>query len=313
MIQMLGALIASVAFSAGAFDHQGHRGARGLLPENTMPSFQKALDLGVDTLECDMAITKDGVVVLYHDLWLNPDITRGPDGKWLEKRGKAIVEMTFEELQAYDVGRIKPGTDYAREFPDQVGMDGMRIPKLSDLFDLVKKSGNSRVNINCETKVNPFQVQATYDPADFTRLVVAEIRNSGMAERTMVHSFHWDTLQLIQKEAPEIRTVYVVNQRSIDARQGGGDRSPWLSGFDPSRYGGSLPKAVKAAGGRILSVNHPLVTKAMVEEARALGVAVIPWTVNDVPTINKLLDMGVDGIITDRPDLVRQERARRKK
>ena len=89
--------------------------------------------------------------------------------------------------------------------------------------------------------------------------------------------------------------------------------SPWLANFDPSRYGDSIPKAVKAAGGRILSVNYPLVTAAMIAEARALGIAVIPWTVNDVPTVNKLLDMGVDGIITDRPDLVRQERARRQK
>jgi glycerophosphoryl diester phosphodiesterase len=285
MIRTICAVAASIAFSAGAFDLQGHRGARGLLPENTLPSFQKALDLGVDTLECDMAITSDSVVVLYHDLWLNPDITRGPDGQWLEKRGKAIVEMTYAELQKYDVGRIKPGTDYAREFPDQVGIDGARIPRLADLFELVKKSGNPKVNINCETKVNPYQVQATYAPDDFARLVMAEIRKSGMAQRTMVHSFHCDTLQLIQKEAPEIRTVYVVNQRSIDARQGGGDRSP---------------------------VNHPLVTTAMLEEARALGVVVIPWTVNDVPTIRKLLDMGVDGIISDRPDLVQQERAKRK-
>ena len=311
MLRTLAMLAASVVFSAAAFDHQGHRGARGLLPENTLPSFQKALDLGVDTLECDMAITRDGVVVIHHDLWLNPDITRGPDGKWLEQRGKAIVEMTYAELQKYDVGRIKPGTDYAREFPDQVGLDGVRIPKLSDLFDLVKKSGNENVNLNCETKVNPFQPQATLDPREFTRLAIAEIRKSGMAERTMVHSFYWDTLQLIQKEAPEIRTVYVVNQRSIDARRGPGG-SPWLANFDPSRYGNSIPKAVKAAGGRILSVHHPLVTPALLEEARALGVAVLPWTVNDVPTINKLLDMGVDGIITDRPDLVQQERARRK-
>ena len=309
---MLGLLLAATAFSAGAFDLQGHRGARGLLPENTLPAFQKALDLGVDTLECDMAITRDGVVVLYHDLWLNPDITRGPDGKWLEQRGPAIVEITYGELQKYDVGRIKPGSAYAREFPDQVGIDGARIPRLSDLFDLVKKSGNSKVNFNCETKVSPFQPQATFDPLEFARIAIAEIRKSGMAERTMVHSFYWDTLQLIQKEAPEIRTVYVVNQRSIDARRGPGG-SPWLANFDPSRYGDSLPRAVKAAGGRILSVNYEMVTTAMLAEARALGVVIIPWTVNDLPTINKLLDMDVDGIISDRPDLVQQERARRPK
>jgi len=92
-----------------AFDLQGHRGARGLMPENTLPAFQKGLALGVNTLECDMAITRDGVVVIHHDLWLNPDTTRGPDGQWLDKRGPAISELSYAELQRYDVGRLKPG------------------------------------------------------------------------------------------------------------------------------------------------------------------------------------------------------------
>ena len=109
-------LAALVILPAHAFDLQGHRGARGLAPENTLPAYKRALELGVDMLECDMAITKDGVVVIHHDLWLNPDRTRGPDGKWLEARGPAIRELTFEQLQECDVGRIKPGTDYAKLF-----------------------------------------------------------------------------------------------------------------------------------------------------------------------------------------------------
>jgi glycerophosphoryl diester phosphodiesterase len=308
MNRLLAAFACLAALSSAAFDLQGHRGARGLLPENTLPSFQKALDLGVDTIECDMAVTSDGVVVIYHDLWLNPDITRGPDGKWLEQRGPAIAELTFTELQKYDVGRIKPGTAYAAQFPDQVPVDGARIPRLSDLFDLVKKSGNAKVNFDCETKVNPFQRAATRDPADFTRLAIAEIRKAGMAERTMVQSFDWSTLQQIQKEAPEIRTMYLNNQRSVDARRGNSPGSPWLAGFDPSEHGGSVPRAVKAAGGRIWAPDHQTLTPKSLAEARSLGILVIPWTVNAPETIRKLLDMGVDGIISDRPDLVQQQR-----
>jgi glycerophosphoryl diester phosphodiesterase len=295
---------------AAAFDLQGHRGARGLLPENTLPAFQKALDLGVDTIECDMAITKDGVVVIHHDLWLNPDITRGPDGKWLEARGPAISELTFEELQKYDVGRIKPGTEYAKTFADQAPVDGARIPRLSDLFDLVKKSGNTKVGFDCETKVSPFERAATLPPDEFARRTVAEIRKAGMAERTMVQSFDWSTLQLIDKEAPEIRTMYLTSPRSFQQRDNAG--SPWLAGFDPHRHGNSVPRAVKAAGGKIWAPNYAYLTPAMLAEARSLGIVVIPWTVNDTPTINKVLDMGVDGIISDRPDLVLHERAKRK-
>jgi glycerophosphoryl diester phosphodiesterase len=305
---------AGPAAGHATFDLQGHRGARGLLPENTLPSFQRALEIGVTTLECDMAITKDGVVVIYHDLWLNPDITRGPDGKFLESRGPAIAEMTYAELQKYDVGRIKPGTEYAKTFAAQQPVDGTRIPKLSDLFDLVKKSGNRTVGFDCETKISPLEPTATRPPEEFARMVIAEIRKAGMAGRTMIQSFDWRTLQVIQKEAPEIRTMYLTSPRSFagaKAADGTTGPSPWLAGFDPSRHGNSVPRAVKAAGGKIWAPNQTYLTPELRAEARSLGIVVIPWTVNDPAMMNKLLDMGVDGIISDRPDLVREEMRKR--
>ena len=301
----------SAAPAARAFDLQGHRGARGLAPENTLPSFQKALDLGVDTLECDMAITRDGVVVVHHDLWLNPDTTRGPDGQWLDKRGPAISELTFAELQRYDVGRIKPGTEYAKSFPEQQAVDGTRVPRLADLFELVRKSGNTQVGFDCETKLSPLEASATLPPEEFARRVIAEIRKGGMQVRTMVQSFDWRTLQVVQKEAPEIRTMYLSSPRTL-ARLANGGPSPWLAGFDLDRFGGSLPQAVHAAGGRIWAPNQTYLTPALRAEAKALGVSVIPWTVNDPAMMNKLLDMGVDGIISDRPDLVQLELRKRR-
>jgi len=304
-------LAAFVAFPAQAFDLQGHRGARGLAPENTLPAYRRALELGVDTLECDMAITKDGVVVIHHDLWLNPDTTRGPDGKWLEARGPAIHDLTFEALQQYDVGRLKPGSDYAKSFPDQQAVDGTRIPRLADLFDLVRKSGNTTVGFDCETKISPLEPAATLPPDEFTRKVIAEIREAGMQRRIMVQSFDWRTLQQIQKEAPEIRTMYLTSPNTLKP----GARnlpSPWLAGFAPETHGGSVPRAVHAAGGRIWAPNQTYVTPAMLAEAHALGIVVIPWTVNDPAMMTKLIDMGVDGIISDRPDLVQVELKKRK-
>jgi glycerophosphoryl diester phosphodiesterase len=293
-----------------AFDLQGHRGARGLMPENTLPAFQKALDLGVDTLECDMAITRDGVVVVHHDLWLNPDTTRGPDGQWLAARGPAIAGLTYAELQRYDVGRIKPGTEYARAYPEQQPVDGTRVPRLADLFELVRKSGNTRVGFDCETKVSPLEPTATLPAAEFTRRVIAEIRLAGMQARTTLQSFDWRTLQLVQKEAPEIRTMYLSTPRTL-ARAPDGGPSPWLAGFDPDLHGGSVPRAVHAAGGRLWAPNQTSLTQALRDEARALGLGVIPWTVNEPAMINKLLDMQVDGLISDRPDLVQRELRKR--
>ncbi len=301
-----------LALPAQAFDVQGHRGARGLAPENTLPAFQRALDLGVDTIECDMAITKDGVVVIHHDLWLNPDTTRGPDGKWLDARGPAIHDLTFQELQQYDVGRLKPGTDYARAFPDQQPFDGTRIPRLADLFDLVKKSGNTTIGFDCETKVSPHEPAATLPPEEFARKAIAEIRKAGMERRIMVQSFDWRTLQVIQKEAPEIRTMYLSTPRTL-APAGRGRPSPWVAGFAPElQFGSSVPKAIHAAGGRIWGPHHEFLTPEQLAEAQALGIAVIPWTINDPAMMAKLIDMGVDGIISDRPDLVQIELKKRR-
>ena len=305
------ALAAAAALAQPAFDLQGHRGARGLMPENTLPAFQKALDLGVDTLECDLAITRDGVVVVHHDLHLNPDTTRRPDGQWLAARGPAIAELSYAELQRYDVGRLKPGTEYAKAFPDQQAVDGTRVPRLADLFELVRKSGNTRVGFDCETKVSPLEPTATLPPAEFTRRVIAEIRLAGMQARTTVQSFDWRTLQQVQKEAPEIRTMYLSSPRTL-ARAPDGGPSPWLAGFDADQHGGSVPRAVKAAGGRLWAPNQTYLTPDLRNEARALGIGVIPWTVNDPAMINKLLDMQVDGLISDRPDLVQAELRKRK-
>ena len=304
-------IVALIALPAHAFDVQGHRGARGLAPENTLPAFRRALELGVDTIECDMAITKDGVVVIHHDPWLNPDTTRGPDGRWLEVRGPAIHELTFGALQRYDVGRLKPGTEYAKSFPEQQAVDGTRIPRLADLFDLVKQSGNVTVGFDCETKVSPLEPDATLPPAEFARRVIAEIRTAGMQKRIMIQSFDWRTLQVVQQEAPEIRTMYLTSPRTL-APAADGKLSPWLAGFAPELHGGSVPRAVKAAGGKIWAPNQTYLTPALLSEAHALGIAVIPWTVNDPAMLVKLIDMGVVGIISDRPDLVQRELRKRR-
>jgi glycerophosphoryl diester phosphodiesterase len=307
---------------ASTFDLQGHRGARGLAPENTLGAFARGLSIGVTTLEMDAAITRDDVVVVSHDPALNPDITRGPDGAWLEARGPRIRDLTFAELQRYDVGRLKPGSAYAKGFPDQVAADGVRIPRLSDVFDLVRRSG-ADVQFDIETKVFPLAPEDTLPPDVFARRLIAEIRKAGMARRTMIQSFDWRTLAVVRREAPEIRTVYLsIRRPALDnicsgAAQGKPQApneecgpSAWTSGHQ-LRDVGSIPKMVKAAGGDIWSPYHGDLTVAQLEEARALGLRVVPWTVNNPADIAKVLDMKVDGIISDRPDRVREEMKRR--
>jgi len=295
-----------VACGAQALDLQGHRGARGLLPENTLPAFQRALEFAVTTLELDIAITSDGVLVISHDPFLNPDITRDAAGRFLEQRGPAINSLTWAQLQAYDVGRIKPGTDYARQFPDQRPIDGTRIPRLADLFDLVKRSGDDRVRFDIETKLSPDRPDETPLPEPFARAVVNEIRKAGMAARTQIQSFDWRSLQVVQKIAPEIATVYLTVQRRFDNI--GADRpegSRWTAGFQ-FRQHGSIPKMIKAAGGSHWSAYFGDLDSQKVQEAQALGLKVLAWTLNDPADMARLIGYGVDGLITDRPDLARK-------
>ena len=274
--------------AAPAFDLQGHRGARGLAPENTLAAFAAALTLGVTTLELDTGITKDGVVVVYHDRTLNPDITRGPDGKWLAQRGPALNTLDYAELARFDVGRLRAGSDYAKPFDAQKPADGARIPRLAEVFALARQAGNERVRFNIETKLSPQAPGETLPPEEFARAVVAEIRKAGIAARASIQSFDWRTLAVVQAEAPEIATVHLTETKFADA-----------------------PNRVKQAGGKIWSPYFLELDIEKIKEARALGLQVVPWTVNEPLQIAVMLELGVDGIISDRPDLVRAEMQRR--
>jgi len=303
----LAAALAMNAAIAHALDIQGHRGARGLAPENTLPAFARALAIGVTTLELDCAITRDGVVVVSHDPEFNPDIARGPDGKWLQKTGPAIWSLDFQDTQRYDVGRINPASAYAKRWPEQRPMDGTRIPRLADLFALVKKSGNETVRFNIETKISPLEPGATTTPEDFARKLIAAIRAGGMEQRAAIQSFDWRTLQIVQKEAPAIPTVYLTVEKGfMDGIQRDKPSSPWTAGFHVSRYGGSIPRMVKAAGGAVWSPYHAETTPEQVKEAQSLGLKVVVWTVNAPSDMRRLIEWGVDGIISDRPDLLRR-------
>jgi glycerophosphoryl diester phosphodiesterase len=294
------------ALPALGLDLQGHRGARGLLPENTLAAFEKAIALGVTTLELDIAITKDGVLVIHHDQTLNPDITRDASGKFLEDRGPALHSLTWAQLQTYDVGRLKPGTAYAKQFSEQQAVDGTRIPRLSDLFDLVKRMGDANVRFAIETKLHPEKAGETPAPEPFARAVIDEIRKAGVASRSQILSFDWRTLQVVQKIAPEIPTVYLSVQRRFDnIGAGRAEASPWTAGFKYVDYG-SVPKMIKAAGGSFWSAYFDDLDAQKVKEAQSLGLKVLAWTVNDPAVMARVLGLGVDGLITDRPDLARK-------
>ena len=297
---------AALAAPASAFDLQGHRGARGLAPENTLAAFAKALAIGVTTLETDLAITRDGVVVISHDPDLNPALVRD-GGTWLPGRGPAIRSLTLAELARYDVGRVDPASRYGQQWPEQVARDGERIPTLADVFALVERL-DKPVRFNLETKLTPTSGDATPDAQTFAKLVLDAVRKAGATARTTIQSFDWRTLVAAKRIEPAIVTACLTAEGgSFDTvRPDATGRSPWHAGIAPADHDGSLPRMARAAGCAVWSPNHASVTRERVDEARALGLRVLPWTVNEPADMARLIDMGVDGLITDYPDRARK-------
>lgn len=292
---------------AAAFDLQGHRGARGLRPENTLAGFAYTLGVGVTTIELDLGVTKDGVVVVSHDSTLRADHTRDATGRFLAAAGPAIVDLNYDELRRYDVGRIRAGSDYAEAFPHQEPVDGERIPRLVDVFALVEQSGNRELRFNLEIKIDPARPKQTVSPFAFARALVAVIRESDMAGRVTVQSFDWRSLQAVRELAPEIALAALTDQQpdwdTVEAGKPG--VSTWLGGLDVDDYGGSVPRMVQALGAGTWSPNALDLTPARVAEAHALGLLVVPWTVNETADMERALSMGIDGLITDYPDRLR--------
>ena len=292
------------SMTAQAIEIQGHRGARGLLPENTVPAFERAIELGVDVLELDLGLTRDGVPVVHHDRGLNPDRTRDAAGAWLSGPGPFIGALDLAELSGFDVGRAAPNGRTAEQFPEQAPRDGTRIPTLAEVLALGKRPGAAGIRFNLETKLTPLAPEETAGPEEFARAVVAVLRAEGMIDRANVQSFDWRVLFEVRRLAPELRTVCLTAEQSWhdNVHRGRPGPSPWTAGLDVDAVGGSVPRLVDAAGCRGWSPYHRDLTAEALAEARALGLKVVVWTVNEVDEMLALARMGVDGIITDYPD-----------
>ncbi|HYM41457.1 MAG TPA: glycerophosphodiester phosphodiesterase [Steroidobacteraceae bacterium] len=306
----LPAAAAGMATRLTPFDIEAHRGGRALRPENTLPAFAHALSLGVDTLELDLAVTRDDVVVVSHDRGLNPDLARGPDGRYIEA-SIPYIDLTLAQVRTYDVGQIRPGSSYAAQFPGQRAVPGTRIPTLSEVFALVRQSGDRHVRLNIEIKIDPNHPHESLGPDRFVAIVLAVLRRERFESRVMIESFDWRTLLLVQKLAPQIPTVYLTAQTSREPSVYSDKASLFTAGFSPGNYGGSVVRTVGAAGGRVWSPYYRDIDAHSIAEAHLLGIAVIAWTVNDAHEMADLMDMGVDGIISDRPDLLRTVAAAR--
>lgn len=275
-------LLPMISQAQFSYDLQGHRGARGLMPENTIPAMIKALDLGVTTLELDLAVTNDGVIIVSHEPWMNPLICQTPDGSQIPvgDQGNNIYKMNFSEVLKYDCG-----SKTHQGFPKQVNFNAVK-PKLVDLFYAVEKYvkdfGLPQPHYNIEIKSQP-DGDGIYHPApqDFSDKVFQLINGRIDWERINIQSFDFRVLQYYHKTYPDVVLAVLVEDASKSLEQ------IEELGFQPKIYSPYFPK----------------LTSETVAALHEKGMKVIPWTVNTTEQMAILLDLGVDGIITDYPNL----------
>ncbi|WP_155373904.1 glycerophosphodiester phosphodiesterase family protein [Catellatospora vulcania] len=306
------------------FDLQAHRGGIGMTTEESLEGFAKALRLGVSTLELDTQITKDAKVVVTHDRKVSAQKCADtapvtPGDPMYPYVGKYVKDLTLAQVKTMDCGfQQLPG------FPEQQQIKGQRMAELRDVLDLVKRHRAHQVTLNIETKVEAGAPEQTAPRELFVRRVYEEIRRSGIEKQVSIQSFDWGALMAMHRLAPKWPLVALTNYDFLQVGQPGA--SPWLGGIDADDFGGDFVAAAASIEGvTALSPNYGFPQngkigdpgfrfypdRAMVDRAHARGLKVIPWTCDDMPTVAALMDMGVDGIITDYPNRVRELMAER--
>ena len=300
-------LQASTAQTAEKLLIIGHRGAAGLAAENTLPAFEKACELKVNAVELDVHLSADDKIIVLHDYRLQPAIARTPDGQWLDRPGPAVKELTLAQLKTYDVGRLKPGSRYARRYPDQKPVDGERIPALAEVISLLKTKCPESTRLWIEIKTDPERADRSSAPQTMVERVTTLLHEQDFSARAGILSFDWRALAHVQKISPKIPTIYLshVGVHLDNIKPGQPGPSPWMAGLDIDDFGGSIPCAVKAAGGRFWAPNYTYLTDALLEEAHRLGLKVYVWTVDSRSDMERLKEMGVDGIVSNRPDILK--------
>ncbi|MBU1558807.1 MAG: glycerophosphodiester phosphodiesterase, partial [Gammaproteobacteria bacterium] len=260
-----------------------------------------------DAVDMDVNMTKDHVVVVTHHLTLNPLITRDQNGRWIDaNEAVCIKDLTFEQLQQYDVGRINPNTYYAHQFSQQVAIDGTHISSLKQVIQYLKKYAQYPVRFQIEVKTDPSHPERTHTPEDLAKEIVNIIREEKIEDRTEIQAFDWRVLKNIQLAQTKIETAYLTDPRISNDMT---SANPVIAGLWSDnqllkQYKNSIPYMIAQLGGNIWGPNFQELTADRIQEAHKNGLKVITWTVNDPADMQLMRNFGVDGIITDYPNIL---------
>ena len=280
----------------------GHRGARGEIAENSIEGFKHTFALGIKAVEFDVVISKDKIPVLYHYFHLISDIVKDEKGNWLKNSELKVFDKSYEELSKYNIGSFDPESIDGKRFKEQKSLKNAKIPKLSELLELASRKENKDVFLNLEVKSTPFKMGLTPIPSDTVSLILKDIDTYKLEDRIIISSFDWRILYELKKQNPQILRGFLSLQQDLSTlKKTIYEDSPWMGKKFPSEDLFLLPKIIKSLEGHVWCPFYKDVTKKNVELAHKLGLAVNVWTVSKESDIVRMIEYGVDGIITDYP------------
>ena len=274
----------------------GHRGARGVLPENTLESFKYLFENNIHAYETDILISKDFIPVITHDFRLDPSYTKDINDNWIEDENIKIIDLTYDQILQFDVGTLNKLSKYGRKFVNQKSLQNQKIPKLSELLKLTSDNIVEDLLINLEIKSTPVEKNLTPEPDEMVKIIIDEVSRSNLEDRIIYSSFDWRVLREIKERDSKIPRAYLTS----GARGKIYDKSPWLD-FTPLHNGVELPELIRALGGSAWHPNYKDVNKEIVQISHDKGLPVNVWTVNRESDMLRMIDYGVDGIMTDYP------------
>ena len=269
----------------------GHRGARGDMVENSISGLKYAFDLGIRAVEFDVVISKDNIPVLFHDYRLNPDLVKDSSGNWITDKNMKLKDLTYEEISKYTIESVKPDTKYAKRFKNQQSAKGEKIPKLTDFFKLVTEDKYKDAFLNLEIKSTLTQENVTPNPEKMVSLILKDIKEFNLEDRTLITSYDWRILYELKKQNPNILRGFITLQQDLPTtKKNVYENSPWMVKKYPMEELFLLPNIIKSLEGHVWSVFYRDVTKQNVELAHKHGLATCVWTVNREKDIIRMIE-----------------------
>ena len=284
----------------------GHRGARGMVPENTMVGFKSTIELGINLLEFDVVLCADGIPVITHNHALHAPTCKRVGGDFIDHEPK-VLDLTWSQLQCFEVGRLDSSTQYGQRFPDQFQFDGIKVPQLDELLAYVASFSDNSIYLMLEIKSDPTQLNNDIFRRKLVTEIVQRVHAFDLVEQTLLHSFDWRILEECRSLAPEFPTSFLtqINHNPADVDED----SSLAVGPNLKDVGDNIADIILEQGGSLWCPNVQDITTDALTRAKNLGLVTAVWTVNALEEIDRMIEYGVDAIITDYPGRVQQRLA----